>query len=104
VRTGQRGLAAGDEMIGVPRVGRDFQRSLSGIVPPAGRAGQQEVDGVGNELDVPVLLSCDVGDEVVERSVLLASAKGERLEGVVNGYGVQSMRPGRTRIRPRSPI
>ena len=60
---------------------------VAGSVAALGRAGEQQVDRVGDQLDVAVLLGGDVGDQVVERPHLAAAAEVERLEGVVHQGG-----------------
>ena len=48
---------------------------------------QEKVNRRGDRLDVAVFLSSYVADEIVERSVFLASAKVKRLESVVHEGG-----------------
>ena len=59
------------------------------FVPVSTRRGaaQEKVNRHGDRLDVAVFLSSYVADEVVERSVFLASAKVKRLESVVHESG-----------------
>ena len=44
---------------------------------PAPCAGQKEIDGVRNQLDVTEFFRGDICDQIVERSHLLASAEIE---------------------------
>lgn len=83
----QRALPAGDEVIAVAGVDRVRQRGVGRVGIPLGAAGEEEVDGVGDQLDVAVLLGGDVGDQVVERPRLVAAAEVERLHGVVHEGG-----------------
>jgi hypothetical protein len=59
-------------VVGVAALNARRQR-CAGRVAGLGRAGQQEVDGRGHQLDVAQLLRGDVGDEVVVGLELIPS-------------------------------
>ena len=80
----QRGLAARDEVEVIAGVDGRPERRCRRIRIPLRRPGQQQVDRVGYQLDVAVLLGGDVRDEIVERLQLAAAAEVERLERVVH--------------------
>jgi hypothetical protein len=61
--------------IGERRVGR---------IIPFGRTGEQEVDRIGNQLDVAIFLTGDVGDEVIVGPHFFPPTEVERLHGVVH--------------------
>ena len=64
---GQGLLTAGEEMVAVACVRGRCERGFRGIVASLGRPGEQQIDGIGDQLDVPELFRGDVRDQVVER-------------------------------------
>ena len=52
-----------------------------------GRAGQQQINGVGKRFDVAVFFGGDAGNHIVKRTKFLAPAKVERLKCVVHQRG-----------------
>ena len=80
-------LTAGNEVVVIPDIRCRLERRSRRVISTNGRTAEQHVDRVTHQLDVPVLLGCDIRDEVVERLHLVATTEIERLKRVVHERG-----------------
>jgi hypothetical protein len=71
-------------VVAVPGISRILQRRGRRIVAPGGGAGQEQIDRIGDQLDVTELFGGDVGHQIVKRAHFLATAEVERLVRVVH--------------------
>jgi hypothetical protein len=74
-------------VIGIAGIHRRRERRLRRVITPFGRARQQQIDGVGYQLDVTEFLGGNIGNEIVEGPHFAPAAKVERLERVVHERG-----------------